>query len=187
MAHDKPMQDEIETLESNLVYQNKWMQVYEDKIRRQSGAEGIYGVVRKPDFALILPICHGHVYLVEQFRYPVGKRFAECPQGAWESNPEADHLLLAMGELEEETGLIAHKMTYVGAQYLAYGFCDQKYHIYLASDFTQGTRALDPEEEGLTCKRVSVTEFERMICEGEIMDASTINAYGLAKLKGLLP
>lgn len=41
---------EIETLESQVVYQNKWMSVREDKIRRASGTEGIFGVVDKADF-----------------------------------------------------------------------------------------------------------------------------------------
>lgn len=176
----------IKTLESKVVYKNNWMSVHEDIIERESGAKGLYGVVRKPDFAVILPICHGYIYLVEQYRYPVKQRFSELPQGAWESNPEADHLLLAMGELQEETGLIAHQMTYIGAQYLAYGFCDQKYHIYLASEFSSGEQALDPEEEDLVCKRVKLADFEQMILAGEIMDATTVNAYGLAKIKGLI-
>ena len=30
--------DEIETLDSKIVYQNKWMSVREDRIRRPSGA-----------------------------------------------------------------------------------------------------------------------------------------------------
>ena len=47
---------EIETLESRVVYQNKWMSVREDKIRRASGVEGIFGVVDKADFVVILPI-----------------------------------------------------------------------------------------------------------------------------------
>ncbi|MGB2079661.1 MAG: hypothetical protein ACPHV3_07725, partial [Vibrio sp.] len=108
----------IQMLDSKLVYKNPWMQVFEDTIQRPSGAKGLYGVVKKTDFAVILPISGDDIYLVEQYRYPIKKRCLELPQGAWESNPEADHILLAMGELQEETGLIAEKMTYVGAQYL---------------------------------------------------------------------
>ncbi len=55
---------EIETLSSKIVYQNRWMKVHEDKIKRASGAEGIYGVVDKPDFVCILPIEDGHIHLV---------------------------------------------------------------------------------------------------------------------------
>ena len=76
---------EIKQLNSKIVYQNKWMLVREDKIQRYSGAEGIYGVVEKTDFALIIPVQKDQIYIVEQYRYPAGKRFWELPQGSLES------------------------------------------------------------------------------------------------------
>ena len=39
---------DIKTLDSKVVYENKWLRVREDKIQRSSGNEGIYGVVEKP-------------------------------------------------------------------------------------------------------------------------------------------
>ncbi|MFV0574302.1 MAG: NUDIX domain-containing protein [Vibrio sp.] len=178
--------EEIQTLSSEVVYQNKWMTVKEDKIKRASGAEGIYGVVEKPDFVVILPIDGDDVYLVEQYRYAVKERLLEFPQGAWESNPDVDPVLLAAGELQEETGLVAGQMIYVGFQYLAYGYSNQGYHIYLATDLTQKSTNLDAEEEGLVALKMSLKDFEQKIIAGEIKDASTVNAYGLAKLKGLI-
>lgn len=177
---------EIETLESRVVYSNRWMSVREDKIRRLSGSEGIFGVVDKPDFAVILPVQGRCIHLVEQYRYPVGGRYWELPQGSWESNPGIDHSSLAAGELKEETGLIAGRMEYVGHQFLAYGYSSQGYHIYLASELARTSRKLDEEEEGLISKKFSLEEFESMIIAGTIKDATTINAYALAKLKGLL-
>ncbi|MET4695587.1 NUDIX hydrolase [Endozoicomonas lisbonensis] len=177
---------EIKTLESRTVYSNKWMSVREDKILRNSGQEGIFGVVDKSDFAVILPIQDQYIYLVEQYRYPVKGRWWELPQGAWESEPDADHLSLATGELKEETGLIAGRMKYVGHQYLAYGFSNQGYHIYLATDLKAGSKNLDIEEEGLISQKFNIKEFESMIINGKIKDATTVNAYGLAKLRGLL-
>ncbi|MDW5314036.1 NUDIX hydrolase [Rhizobium sp. PL01] len=112
MADDVP---EIMTLSSTAVYQNRWMKVREDIVERQDGSQGVYGVVEKNDFSLIVPIdAAGTVYLVEQFRYPVGKRFWELPQGSWEEQEGVDPLELAHGELQEETGLVADDMTYVG-------------------------------------------------------------------------
>lgn len=108
------------------------------------------------------------------------------PQGAWEGRYDVQPEKLAAGELREETGLIAKSMTYVGFQYLAYGFCSQGYHIFLASDFIQGQQELDEEEEGLLCKKVRLADFEKMVIEGEIKDATSVNAFGLAKIKGFL-
>jgi ADP-ribose pyrophosphatase len=108
---------EILKLESKTVYQNKWMRVREDKIRRQSGTEGVFGVVEKSDFTVILPIQGSYIHIVEQYRYPIQKRSWELPQGSWEQNPEADNLLVAAGELREETGLTSGIMIYLGSQY----------------------------------------------------------------------
>ncbi len=53
------------------MYANRWMAVREDQILRHDGTYGIYGVVQKPDFALIIPYADGGFHLVEQYRYPV--------------------------------------------------------------------------------------------------------------------
>lgn len=177
---------EIETLSSKVVYKNRWMTVREDKIRRASGAEGIYGVIEKHDFVSILPIENGHIHLVEQYRYPVKQRYWEIPQGSWESDPNADPLKVAAGELREETGLIANKFTYVGHMFQAYGRSNQGYHVYLATDFTATQQELDSEEEGLITKAVSLEEFDSMIVNGVIKDANTVSAYGLARLKNMI-
>ncbi|WP_035024446.1 NUDIX domain-containing protein [Enterovibrio calviensis] len=180
---DKPV---IKKLESHIVYQNKWMSVREDKVVRPSGAEGIYGVVDKPDCAAILAIDNDRIHLVQQFRYTVQQRCWEIPQGAWESNPDADHLELAKGELREETGMQAEKMTYLGAQFVAYGFLNQTCHVYLATGLTDVGKQLDTEEEDLISASFAVSEFEQMIIDGKLKDTVTIAAYGLAKLKRLI-
>lgn len=72
---------DIKQLDSKVVYQNKWMTVREDKILRPSGAEGIYGVVDKPDCAAILAIDNGMIHLVQQYRYTVGQRCWEIHKG----------------------------------------------------------------------------------------------------------
>lgn len=178
---------EIRCLSSQVVYQNRWMSIREDRIVRSSGAEGIYGVVDKNDFAVIAAIEQQHIYLVEQYRYPVQGRYLEFPQGSWQDDATIAPEQLAAAELREETGLRAEQLTYVGEQFLAYGMCSQRYHIWLATGLTQGARELDPEEEGLVVQRVALDQFEQLIINGTIKDPSTITAYALIKMKGLLP
>ena len=74
------MKKDIQTIESKIVYENKWMSVREDKILRTNGHEGIYGVVEKNDFAVIAAIQDQQIYMVQQYRYPVEARFWELPQ-----------------------------------------------------------------------------------------------------------
>ena len=177
---------EITQLSSEIVYRNKWMTIREDKVRRASGREGIFGVVEKSDFVVIVPIQDGYIYLVEQYRYPVQSRYLELPQGSWELDPDADPLAVAVGELQEETGLIAGQMHYVAHQYLAYGYSNQGYHIYYATQLQQGSNRLDSEEEDLITRRIKIPDFEKLLIDGTIRDATTSNAFALVKLKGLL-
>lgn len=179
-------QPAITTVSSRTVYKNKWLTLREDKIKRQSGQPGLYSVVEKPDFAVIIPIQDGVVTMVEQFRYPIGERQLEFPQGAWEERPDTPSEVLAAGELKEETGLVAGSMIHVAFQYLAYGFCDQGYHIFLATELEQYDREPDAEEEDLVVHQIPLDKLEAMLVDGTIKDATTCNAFGQARLRGLI-
>ncbi|MFJ8691288.1 NUDIX domain-containing protein [Micromonospora wenchangensis] len=109
----------MERLDSRTVYTNAWMTVREDRIRRPDGSTGIYGVVEKPDFALVLPRWAKGFWLVEQFRYPVGRRAWEFPQGSWGHGVRGGASALARQELAAETGLRAETVTHLGHLYEA--------------------------------------------------------------------
>ncbi len=168
----------ITTLASREVYRNQWLRLREDRILRSNGKEGIYSVVDKDDCAIILPIQDGQVWLVEQFRYTIQQRALELPQGGWEMEVD-DPEELARGELKEETGLHAEQMTYLGFLWIAYGFSRQKQHMFLATGLTLKDREPDDEEHDLIIHTRSLEEFERMILDGTIRDASTIAAWGI--------
>jgi 8-oxo-dGTP pyrophosphatase MutT (NUDIX family) len=179
MSLDQPGPEiSITTLGSREVYRNQWLRLREDRILRSNGKEGIYSVVEKDDCAIILPIEDGRVWLVEQFRYTIQERALELPQGGWEMenvDPEA----LARGELKEETGLHAAEMTYLGFLWIAYGFSRQKQHVFLATGLTMKERDLDDEEHDLVVQSRTLEEFEEMMLDGTIRDASTVAAWGL--------
>lgn len=182
----KPPPD-IETTGSRIVYQNRWLRVREDGIRRRDGSESIYSVIDKPNFAVIAALHDDRrLHLVQQFRYPMGARFWELPQGAWEDRPDADYLELAHGELREETGLRAARMVDAGELQLAPGLSSQRYHVFLATGLTQGESALEQSEQDLIARAFPLAEVERMIRDGEIRDATTVAALGLLRLKGLV-
>jgi ADP-ribose pyrophosphatase len=177
---------DITTVSSKTVYENKWMKVREDQIRRRDGSLGIYGVVDKPDFVIIVPVQDGIVHLVQQYRYPIGRRQWEFPQGSWEGEPSADPRDLARGELEEETGLLAGNIQEVGQLYPSYGTVMQSYRIYLATDLKAGRRRLEHEEQDLVTGAFPLAEVEAMILNGTIQDAGTVASFGMLRLKGLL-
>jgi ADP-ribose pyrophosphatase len=61
-------QDEITPISSRIAYQNRWLRVREDIVRRQDGSEGLYGVVERPEFVAVVALQDGRVTMVEQYR-----------------------------------------------------------------------------------------------------------------------
>jgi 8-oxo-dGTP pyrophosphatase MutT (NUDIX family) len=170
----------VRVTSSRVVYENRWMRLHEDRTERSDGTPGLYGWVEKPPSALIVPIDLGRVWLVEQFRHPVGARFWEFPQGAWEDTPGADAEALARGELAEETGLRAGRLEHLGRLYFAYGLTDQPVDVWRATGLEPGEQALETTEEGLIVRRFELAEVERMIVENVIRDAASVAAWHLA-------
>ncbi|MFC0408947.1 NUDIX domain-containing protein [Roseomonas elaeocarpi] len=177
---------DITTTGSRLIYENRWMRLREDTVRRRDGSPGLFGVVEKTDFATVAAIEDGMLHMIEQYRYPVRRRAWEFVQGMWETRPGTDPLVLARAELREETGLEAAEMHYAGRLFLAYGFCTQANHVFLARGLRPGQAALEPEEQDLVTRAIPLAEVERMIRDGVIDDQSTISAFALLRLKGML-
>jgi 8-oxo-dGTP pyrophosphatase MutT (NUDIX family) len=165
---------------TRIVYENRWMRLHEDLTERADGTPGLYAWVEKPPAAVIVPVDAGFVWLVEQHRHPIGARFWELPQGAWEDDPSAAAEDLARGELAEETGLRAGVMEHLGQLFFAYGITDQPFDVWRASSLVAGAQALESTEHGLRVGRFSVSEFEAMIASGEVRDAATVAAWHLA-------
>ncbi|MGA9565128.1 MAG: NUDIX hydrolase [Candidatus Korobacteraceae bacterium] len=168
----------IRQLSSRVVYRNKWMTVREDEIERDNGTCGIYGVIEKCDSAIILAIDGDTIYLVEQFRYPIGENSLEFPQGSLERN-DVDPAEIARDELQAETGLVAGKLEYLGKIYIACGYANQKTYAFLATELRQAAGQRDAEEHDLTVRKVSLAQLQRLIRDNVIKDAQTLAAWGL--------
>jgi len=182
MSWDNQMPEpSIVTLNSREVYRNHWMRVHEDEILRSNGKKGIYGVVEKHDAALILPIDDGRMWLAEQYRYTIGQRALELPQGGWEMEIESPEEL-ARGELREELGLLAANMINLGNLWIAYGFLRQRQYVFLATGLTKTNRQPDDEEHDLVVRSYPLAEFEQMMLDGTIRDGCTLSAWGLYQL-----
>jgi 8-oxo-dGTP pyrophosphatase MutT (NUDIX family) len=109
----------VRTTSSREVYRNPWTRVREDVVELPDGSTGIYGVVERPDFALVLPAERDGFWLVEQYRHPLGRRSWEFPQGTWSPGSSGTAEGLARAELAEETGLRAARLDHLGRLDLA--------------------------------------------------------------------
>lgn len=173
----------IEQTSTRRVYTNNWLTVREDGIRRPDGSQGIYGVVDKPTYALVIPRADdGRLHLVEQFRYPVGARRWEFPAGTAPGRAELDPAELAVRELAEETGLSTSSMTLLGTLDVAPGMSSQRGHVYLATGLTAGPALREHEEQDMRAAWFTPDEFERMARDGDLTDAQSLAAYALLRL-----
>ncbi len=177
--------DPIERVSSREVYRNAWMIVREDDIRRPDGSVGIYGVIDKPTYALVVARDGDRFRLVEQFRYPIGLRRWEFPQGTapgtldGDEPPPAD---LAAGELREETGLRAESMFVLGQLDVAPGMSSQRGWVFLATGLTEGEHDREPEEQDMHSEWFTSEQIDRMIVDGTITDAQTMAAWMMLRL-----
>jgi 8-oxo-dGTP pyrophosphatase MutT (NUDIX family) len=176
------MRDAVERAASREVYRNPWMSVHEDDVLFADGSSGIYGVVRKPDFALIVPRDAGRLHLVEQYRYPVGARYWEFPQGSCADGAAGSPLDLARRELLEETGLTAALITFLGRTHVAYGYSSQRCHVFLAEGLRPGRPRREASESDMRQRAIDRAGWERLVADGRITDAASLAAYGLLTL-----
>ena len=157
----------------------------EDVIERANGERGIYGVIDKDPACIVIPLdatpAGEFIYLVEQYRYTIRARCMELPQGGWE-RPDADLEEMARGELREETGLTAARMTLLATLQIGYGVMNQTQAVFLAEELTQGEHERDAEESDLEVHRMSVAEFEAMLLDGRIVDNCTAAAWGVYRV-----
>lgn len=78
-------------------------------------------------------------------------------------------------------------MTYLGHLFSAPGYSTQGMHVFLAEQLSQCAQHLSPEEGDLVVTRVTLEEFEALVLEGHIKDASSLSAYSLLRMKKRLP
>ena len=175
----------MRTTSSKEVYRNAWIRVREDVLERDDGSEGLYGVVERPDFGLVIPAERDGFWLVEQFRYPLGRRCWEFPQGTWSEGAGGSAAELARAELTEETGLRAAELRSLGHLDLAPGLSDQEFDVWLATGLEAGPTAREATESDMRQQFVSETELRQMIRDGRFTDGPSLAAYSLLLLDGI--
>lgn len=174
----------MERLSSRVVYENQWLRLREDRIRYPDGSSGVYTVVDKRDFTLVLPRADGGFWMVEQFRYPIGRRVWELPQGSWHGEPDGDALALARTELAEETGLTAGEWRHLGRLGAACGFASQHFDVWLATELVEGTPDREATEQDMVHRFVPDDELWAMVASGQVVDGHSLAGLALWQRAG---
>jgi 8-oxo-dGTP pyrophosphatase MutT (NUDIX family) len=176
---DHPSDGIIRQESTREVYRNPWLRLREDEVRFPDGSTGIYTVIDKPDFVLVVPYENEGFWLVQQYRYPVGSRQWEFPQGGWPEGHGGSPAELAAAELREETGMRADELRHLGHLFAAYGFCGQAYDVFLATGLTAGEPQREATEADMIHRWFPVDEVYGMLARGEFADGHSVGALTL--------
>jgi ADP-ribose pyrophosphatase len=171
--NDQPAQ-----LDSRPVHKGRIVDLAIDTVRFPDGSIGEIEMIRHSGAAAVLPVLgdpHGpdpQVLLIRQYRYASGGYMLEVPAGR-PDRPGEDWEVCARRELQEETGLVAGKLTYMTTIFTTPGFTDEQIRLFLATELTSGSGSLD-DDEFIEPVTLSMSDALRMIRDGEITDAKSI-------------
>jgi 8-oxo-dGTP pyrophosphatase MutT (NUDIX family) len=163
------------TLASRPVYENPWIAVREDSVLRPDGRPGIYGVVHFKSLAVgVLPVDdRGRVWLVGQFRYPLGRYSWEIPEGGGHGDETPEDT--ARRELREETGLEAGRLERIATSHLSNSVSDELAVVFRATELIAGPSTPEGSER-IEVRLVEWDEAWAMLRRGEITDSMTVIA-----------
>lgn len=162
-------------LSSRVTYENPWIRVSHEQVKRPNGTDGIYGVVHFKGTAVgVVPVDEeGNTWLVRQSRYTLNEFTWEIPEGgAQEGEPTLE---CAKRELAEEAGLIATEWEELSRVHTSNSVTDEAGVLYLARGLSPCAQNLDPTED-IEVRKLPLKEAIQMVLLGEITDALSVVA-----------
>ena len=158
-------------LTSKQVFDGVVVKLFVDEVELPDGKKSVREVVRHPGAVCVIPIDeNGDVIMIKQFRYPFEEVLYEIPAGKLEIGE--DPYEAAKRELEEETGVNASKIEYIGTMYTTVAILDEKIHMYLATGITYKDAHPD-EGEFLEVEKIPLSTLVDMVMDGKIPDSKT--------------
>lgn len=157
--------------ESKTVFEGKIMTVRVDRVEIAPGVIAPREVVGHSPAVCVLPVDgDGNVYLVRQYRHPVGRELTEAPAGLME--PGETPVQAAARELKEEIGAVGELIA-LGDFLPTPGYCEELIHLFLAKVESFGDTAPD-EDEFLQTVRMPFPEFYGQVRDGILNDGKTV-------------
>jgi len=137
-----------------------------------SGAVKERRVVRPGHAVAMLPIEGDFCYLERQYRFAVGEWIYEVPAGTIDPGETPEET--AYRELIEETGMAAETIIPRGKIYPAPGYTDEVIYLFEAHDLSSSDAYRMDEDEQIEVVKVPLSEMDKMIRDGRIIDAKSI-------------
>ena len=160
------------TVSSEKVYDGTFLDVRKDVVSLPDGKTSIREWINHPGAACIIPIMpDGKLGLIKQYRYPVQSTMIELPAGKLDMGEKPE--VCAIRELEEETGYLADKLTFVTKIHPAIGFANEEMWIFLAENLIESQKNTD-HDEFVELMPTSIEAALHMVWDGTITDVKTI-------------
>lgn len=158
-------------LASKQIFDGKVVKLFVDDIELPNGKGAFREVVRHPGAVCVIPVTdEGEVIMVKQFRYPFSSVLLEIPAGKLEIGE--DPLDAVKRELEEESGVVAENVEFIGMTYTTVAFTDEKIYTYMATGLSY-TESHPDEDEFLEVVKIPLDALVEMVMTGEIKDSKT--------------
>ena len=158
-------------LNSRQIFDGIVVKLFVDDVELPDGKRAIREIVRHPGAVCVIPVDENeNVIMIKQFRYPFSEVLLEIPAGKLE--PNEDPLEAVKRELEEESGVVADSVEYIGTMYTTVAILDEKIHMYLATGLTYKNAHPD-DGEFLEVEKIPLATLVDMVMDGKIPDSKT--------------
>lgn len=152
------------------------------RMRFPSGKEGEREYLIHPGGAVVVPVtAAGKFVCIRQYRFAVASYIYEFPAGTLEPGEHPDETIRR--ELEEETGLRAHRWDSLGQFYLCPGYSDEIMYAYLARDLeVLDSPPAKDEDEDIAVVEFSPAELTEIARFGLDLDSKSITCFWRAQM-----
>jgi 8-oxo-dGTP pyrophosphatase MutT (NUDIX family) len=163
-------------LNRKLVYDTKFLKVYEDRIKLPTGSIiDDYTVVEKPSIVMVVATTRDkHVVILHEYKYAANKVLLTLPAG--HKKIEESPIEAAGRELREETGYTTKEFEELGVL-LDYPTKDlHKVFVVHAKNITKTSQQHLEETESLSYQLVPISDLRKQIVAGEWQASSALAA-----------
>jgi ADP-ribose pyrophosphatase len=170
------MTSDWKTIQSKLIFENPWIELYQDKVEIRTGKIMHYTWYKSSDVVVIVPFLNKDtIVMIRQYRYPLRKVLLEFPAGHIENGEDAEKT--AKRELLEETGYLSNEIQYIYTYHPSVSKSRQLVHIFRAKELIEGKSNHDGTEDIIRLEIISIDKLKNMIKERRIQNAGTLIAY----------
>lgn len=167
-------------ISSRIVYKNPWFRVWEDKVKRPDGKQGIYGIVERPHANFIIGLVgKNKILFIEEFRYPIQRKVWQLPAGT--TNKGETDLRAAKQELLQETCYQARIWKKIGSFFIAPGHESIVANVFLAINCIKSTTRQNQKSDELITKvrAIPMRQVQKMIAENKVKCGITLAALNV--------